>query len=126
VGLLRKSPCIEDRRKESVDSRQNVSFTLNASITFSGCVTAQDYSAVTKCRFVTSIPLPVRHSAVTSLLCINVTKILQTTFSGVSGGLLRKSPKKDERKESVDSRQNAYITLNASTTFSGVSGGFYA
>jgi len=63
------------------------------------------------------------------LLCVwsaNITRILQSTFSGVSGGLLRKSPKKDERKESDVGKQKVRLTLNASTTFSGVSGGFYA
>gem|GEM_PF-5334882 len=75
MGLFRKSQ--KNGRKESVDSKQKVRLTLNASSTFSGCVTAQDESAVTSCGFATSIPqasgtgsgnppLPITHTAVTA------------------------------------------------------------
>jgi len=52
------------------------------------------------------------------------TECVINVFGGVGGTFSQKS-KKDERKESVDSKQNVRLTLNASSTFSGVSGGLF-
>ena len=73
---------MEDERKESMDSRKSVNFTLNASTTIS----VDRFFSQSLCME------DERKESMDSRKSVNFTLNASTTFSGVSGGLFRKSP----------------------------------